>query len=275
MPDEFVNVRYMVDDVQTAVAFYTTHFGFALRSRRPGVRRRRPRRPAAAAERPRQLGRATDARRAHTRARRLEPHPPIVERPRRRSRALRAAGLTVPQRHRHRPGRPADPARDPAGNPIELFQPAGAWASGPAAQDDAVLPDDARHACASSPRRRPRRPGRARPARGGGRCGRDDGEGEHRDRLQPVAAKPGRAVDDRRVRRAVGREEPGARGDRPAPWTSRNAPLPSSARRTTSGSRARGGPRSRRRGRGPGTRRRPPGRRWGASRSRLDAAPCP
>ena len=32
MPDELVNVRYMVDDVQNAVAFYTTHFGFTLRS---------------------------------------------------------------------------------------------------------------------------------------------------------------------------------------------------------------------------------------------------
>jgi catechol 2,3-dioxygenase-like lactoylglutathione lyase family enzyme len=32
MPDDFVNVRYMVDDVEDAVAFYTTHFGFELRS---------------------------------------------------------------------------------------------------------------------------------------------------------------------------------------------------------------------------------------------------
>ena len=32
MPDEFVNVRYMVDDVEAAVAFYTSHFGFELRS---------------------------------------------------------------------------------------------------------------------------------------------------------------------------------------------------------------------------------------------------
>src|SRR3954447_16640209 len=32
MPDEFVNVRYMVDDVETAVAFYTEHFGFTVRS---------------------------------------------------------------------------------------------------------------------------------------------------------------------------------------------------------------------------------------------------
>ena len=30
MPDEFVNVRYMVDDVEAAIAFYTTHFGFTL-----------------------------------------------------------------------------------------------------------------------------------------------------------------------------------------------------------------------------------------------------
>src|SRR5918912_876484 len=32
MPDELVNVRYMVDDVENAVDFYTTHFGFTLRS---------------------------------------------------------------------------------------------------------------------------------------------------------------------------------------------------------------------------------------------------
>ncbi len=32
MPDEMVNVRYMVDDVQEAVDFYTTHLGFELRS---------------------------------------------------------------------------------------------------------------------------------------------------------------------------------------------------------------------------------------------------
>ena len=32
MPDELVNVRYMVDDVERAVAFYTEHFGFELRT---------------------------------------------------------------------------------------------------------------------------------------------------------------------------------------------------------------------------------------------------
>ena len=32
MPDQLVNVRYMVDDVDNAVDFYTTHFGFSVRS---------------------------------------------------------------------------------------------------------------------------------------------------------------------------------------------------------------------------------------------------
>jgi catechol 2,3-dioxygenase-like lactoylglutathione lyase family enzyme len=32
MADERVNVRYMVDDVDAAVAFYTTHLGFTLLS---------------------------------------------------------------------------------------------------------------------------------------------------------------------------------------------------------------------------------------------------
>jgi predicted enzyme related to lactoylglutathione lyase len=32
MPDELVSVRYMVDDVARAVDFYTTHFGFTVRS---------------------------------------------------------------------------------------------------------------------------------------------------------------------------------------------------------------------------------------------------
>ena len=32
MSEELVNVRYMVDDVEDAVAFYTAHFGFSVRS---------------------------------------------------------------------------------------------------------------------------------------------------------------------------------------------------------------------------------------------------
>jgi predicted enzyme related to lactoylglutathione lyase len=34
VPDEYVNVRYMVDDVESAVAFYTNHFDFEVRSSR-------------------------------------------------------------------------------------------------------------------------------------------------------------------------------------------------------------------------------------------------
>jgi catechol 2,3-dioxygenase-like lactoylglutathione lyase family enzyme len=32
MPDELVDIRYMVDDVEDAVAFYTTHLGFTERT---------------------------------------------------------------------------------------------------------------------------------------------------------------------------------------------------------------------------------------------------
>src|SRR5919108_5941027 len=32
MPDELVHVRYMVDDVEDAVAFYTKHLGFTVRT---------------------------------------------------------------------------------------------------------------------------------------------------------------------------------------------------------------------------------------------------
>ena len=44
MPEELVNVRSMVDDVETAIDFYTTHFGFTVRtSAAPDLRRRGPR----------------------------------------------------------------------------------------------------------------------------------------------------------------------------------------------------------------------------------------
>jgi catechol 2,3-dioxygenase-like lactoylglutathione lyase family enzyme len=31
-PDQFASVRYLVDDIQAAIDFYTTHLGFTLRS---------------------------------------------------------------------------------------------------------------------------------------------------------------------------------------------------------------------------------------------------
>ena len=76
MPDELINVRYMVDDVESAVAFYTTHFGFTLgSSAAPAFADVDAREPATAAQRPAELGRAADAGRPDARAGRLEPHP--------------------------------------------------------------------------------------------------------------------------------------------------------------------------------------------------------
>ena len=76
MPDDLVCVRYIVDDVDAAIDFYTEHFGFTVLTSFPRVRRRRPGPAAAAAQRPRKLRRAPDARWPLARARWLEPHPP-------------------------------------------------------------------------------------------------------------------------------------------------------------------------------------------------------
>ena len=35
-PEQYASVRYLVDDVQAAVDFYTTHFGFQVRMNFPG-----------------------------------------------------------------------------------------------------------------------------------------------------------------------------------------------------------------------------------------------
>jgi len=37
-PEDMVNVRYMVDDVQAAIDFYTSHLGFTARQRGTRVR---------------------------------------------------------------------------------------------------------------------------------------------------------------------------------------------------------------------------------------------
>ena len=112
MPDELVNVRYMVDDVETAVGFYTTHFGFTVRSNAApafadvvrGHLRLLLSGPTSSAGRPMPDGR-TPGREAGTASTSSSSDIDAeVER-------LRAAGADVPQRHRQRPGRPADPAR--------------------------------------------------------------------------------------------------------------------------------------------------------------------
>jgi catechol 2,3-dioxygenase-like lactoylglutathione lyase family enzyme len=125
MPDELVNVRYIVDDVEAAIAFYTTHFGFTLRmSAAPAfadVVRGRLRLllsgPASSAGRPMPDGRVPEPggwNRIHF----------VVEDIAAEVERLRAAGLTFRNDIVRGPGGQQILLEDPAGNPIELFQPA-------------------------------------------------------------------------------------------------------------------------------------------------------
>ena len=127
MPDELVNVRYMVDDVETAVAFYTTHFGFAVRSSHApafadvvrGNLRLLLSGPASSAGRPMPDGRTPGPggwNRVHF----------IVDDIGAEVERLRSAGLTFRNDIVSGPGGRQVLLEDPAGNPIELFQPADA-----------------------------------------------------------------------------------------------------------------------------------------------------
>jgi catechol 2,3-dioxygenase-like lactoylglutathione lyase family enzyme len=127
MPDELVNVRYMVDDVENAVDFYTTHFGFTVRSNYA---------PAFADVTRGNLrlllsGPSSSAGRAMPDGR--EPGPGgwnrihfIVEDIAAEVERLRSAGVTFRNDIVSGPGGQQILLEDPSGNPIELFQPAGA-----------------------------------------------------------------------------------------------------------------------------------------------------
>ena len=126
MPDETVNVRYMVDDVPAAVAFYTTHFGFTVRTDFApafadvvrGNLRLLLSGPTSSAGRPMPDG-ATPGpggwNRIHLVVEDLDAE---VER-------LRTAGVTFRNDVVSGPGGRQILVQDPAGNPVELFQPAG------------------------------------------------------------------------------------------------------------------------------------------------------
>jgi len=127
MPDEFVNVRYMVDDVEKAVDFYTTHFGFEVRmSAAPafaevtrGQLRLLLSGPASSAGRPMPDGRVPQPggwNRIHF----------IVEDIAAEVERLRADGLNFRNEIVSGPGGQQVLIDDPAGNPVELFQPADA-----------------------------------------------------------------------------------------------------------------------------------------------------
>ena len=125
MPEELVSVRYMVDDVDTAVDFYTRHFGFTLRfSAAPAfadVVRGRLRLllsgPQSSAGRPMPDGRTPTPggwNRVHL----------IVDDIHGEVERLRGAGLSFRNDIVTGPGGKQILLDDPAGNPIELFQPA-------------------------------------------------------------------------------------------------------------------------------------------------------
>jgi catechol 2,3-dioxygenase-like lactoylglutathione lyase family enzyme len=125
MPEDLVSVRYMVDDVDAALEFYTHHFGFE-----PGlvatpafaeVIRGRLRLllsgPASSAGRPMPDGRTPAAggwNRIHL----------IVDDIATEVERLRASGLTFRNDIVAGPGGRQILLDDPSGNPIELFQPA-------------------------------------------------------------------------------------------------------------------------------------------------------
>jgi catechol 2,3-dioxygenase-like lactoylglutathione lyase family enzyme len=125
--DGLVHVRYMVDDVESAIDFYTTHFGFTLNmSAAPafadvvrGNLRLLLSGPKSSAGRPMPDGRAPQPggwNRIHF----------VVDDIAAEVARLRAAGLTFRNDIVSGPGGRQILLEDPAGNPIELFQPAGA-----------------------------------------------------------------------------------------------------------------------------------------------------
>jgi catechol 2,3-dioxygenase-like lactoylglutathione lyase family enzyme len=125
MPDDLVNVRYMVDDVETAIDFYTTHFGFTVRSSHTpafadvvrGNLRLLLSGPKSSAGRPMPDGRTPEPggwNRIHF----------IVDDIDAEVAKLRDGGIAFRNDIISGPGGRQILLEDPAGNPIELFQPA-------------------------------------------------------------------------------------------------------------------------------------------------------
>ena len=123
--DNTVNVRYLVDDVQAALDFYTTHLGFTLRTAHlpafadvtRGNLRLLLSGPASSAGRPMPDGRRPAPggwNRIHLI---VDDLPAEITR-------LRAAGVNFRNDIVTGPGGQQVLLEDPAGNPIELFVPA-------------------------------------------------------------------------------------------------------------------------------------------------------
>jgi catechol 2,3-dioxygenase-like lactoylglutathione lyase family enzyme len=125
MSDETVNVRYMVDDVEAAIDFYTAHLGFSRISNmapafadvRRGALRLLLSGPSSSAGRPMPDGRRPEPggwNRIHLIVDDIEAE---VER-------LRGEGVGFRNEIISGPGGRQIVLDDPSGNPIELFQPA-------------------------------------------------------------------------------------------------------------------------------------------------------
>jgi catechol 2,3-dioxygenase-like lactoylglutathione lyase family enzyme len=124
--NELVNVRYLVDDVERAITFYTSHFAFVVRSDLSpafaditrGNLRLLLSGPKSSAARPMPDGRRPGPggwNRIH-----LLVHDLVQEVER-----LRAAGISFRSEIVKGPGGSQIVLDDPSGNPVELFQPAG------------------------------------------------------------------------------------------------------------------------------------------------------
>jgi catechol 2,3-dioxygenase-like lactoylglutathione lyase family enzyme len=126
MADDLVSVRYLVDDVDAALAFYTTHLGFtelthfssAFADVVRGNLRLLLSGPDSSAGRPMPDGRRPHAggwNRIHL----------IVDDIQAETARLRAAGVEFRSDIVTGPGGAQIVLDDPSGNPVELFQPAG------------------------------------------------------------------------------------------------------------------------------------------------------
>lgn len=125
MPDPTVNVRYMVDDVEAAIAFYTTHFAFTVGSNMAPAFADVVRGPL----RILLSGPKSSAARAMPDGR--QPGPGgwnrihfVVDDIEAEVARLRAAGVRFRSEIITGPGGRQIVLDDPSGNPIELFQPA-------------------------------------------------------------------------------------------------------------------------------------------------------
>jgi len=124
MTDEYVSVRYMVDDVEAAIAFYTSHLDFTILSNAA------PAFADIARGRLRLLLSGPTSSAGRTMPDGREPRPGgwnrihlIVDDIAAETERLRAAGLEFRNDIVTGPGGSQVLVDDPSGNPIELFQP--------------------------------------------------------------------------------------------------------------------------------------------------------